>query len=165
MSPAESWSDPVIIATSGEETNTADEFQLDVLSPQSPPQHEKGQQPLEYVPKSPVYPPPEDCSDKDKSSSIPDLETPREEMSPIQDKIQQTDGETQMTVPADANAEMDHFKDENRKDTLKRQFSTELDGTKMKVSQAYKEWKRLPSLSNLPMKISGKEVTETSLPD
>ena len=88
-------------------------------------------QPLEYVPKSPVYPPPDDCSDKAESSSIPDLETPREEMSPMQDKIQQTDGETQMTVPADANADMDHFKDENRKDTLKRQLSTELDAAPM----------------------------------
>ena len=127
MSLAKSWSDPVIIATSGEETDTADEFQLDALSPQYPPEHEKGQQPLKYVPKSPVYPPPEDCSDKDEFYSIPDLETPREEMSPMQDKIQHTDGETQMTVPADANADMDHFNDENRKDTLKRQFSTELD--------------------------------------
>ena len=33
MSPAGSWSDPVIIASSGEETDTADEFQLDALSP------------------------------------------------------------------------------------------------------------------------------------
>ena len=32
-----------------------------------------------------------------------------------------------MTVPADANTDMDHFKDENRKDTLKRHLSTELD--------------------------------------
>lgn len=88
MSPAESWSDPVILAGSGEETDTADEFQLDALSAQSPPEHEKGQQLLEYVPKSPVYPPPDDCSDKAESSSIPDLETPREETSPMPDKIQ-----------------------------------------------------------------------------
>ena len=63
ISPARSWSDPVIIANSGDETDTADEFQLDALSFQSPPDHEKGQQPLEYVPKSPVYPSPDDSSE------------------------------------------------------------------------------------------------------
>ena len=56
ISPAGSWSDPVIVASSGDETDTADEFQLDTLSPQSQPDHERGYQPLEYVPKSPVYP-------------------------------------------------------------------------------------------------------------
>ena len=58
MSPAGSWSDPVIVASSGDETDTADEFQLDSLSLQSPPDHQRGYQPLQYVPKSPVYPPP-----------------------------------------------------------------------------------------------------------
>ena len=56
MSPAGSLSDPVILASSGEETDSADEFQLDSLSLQSPPDHERGPQPIEYVPKSPVYP-------------------------------------------------------------------------------------------------------------
>ena len=60
MSPAGSWSDPVIVASSGEETDTADEFQLDSLSPQSLPDHERGPQPIEYVPKSPAYPHPAD---------------------------------------------------------------------------------------------------------
>ena len=45
MSPAGSWSDPVIVASSGDETDTADEFQLDSLSPQSPPDHERDYQP------------------------------------------------------------------------------------------------------------------------
>ena len=57
MSPAGSWSDPVIVASSDKETDTTDEFQLDALSPQSPPDHERGHKPLKYVPKSPVYPP------------------------------------------------------------------------------------------------------------
>ena len=56
MSPAGSWPDPVILASSGEETDTADEFQLDSLSPQSLPDHERSPQSLKYVPKSPVYP-------------------------------------------------------------------------------------------------------------
>ena len=40
MSLAESLSDPVIVASSGEETESADEFQMDDLSPQSPLDHE-----------------------------------------------------------------------------------------------------------------------------
>ena len=122
MSPARSWSDPVIIASSDEETETEDEFQLDALSPQSPPDHERGHQPLEYVPKSPVYPPPDDSSD----SSVPDLETPREQMSPVQEKLKEPDHTTHMTVPADANADLDHFKDTDRQDTLGKQLDKEL---------------------------------------
>ena len=56
MSPAGSWCDPVIVASSGEETDTADEFQMDSLSSQSPPDHKRGPQLLENVLKSPVYP-------------------------------------------------------------------------------------------------------------
>ena len=73
MSPAGSLSDPVIVASSGEETDSADEFQLDSLSPQSPPDHETGPQPIEYVPKSPVYPTPSD--DSSGEASIPELES------------------------------------------------------------------------------------------
>ena len=39
MSPA--GSDPVTVASSGDETDTADEFQLGNLSPQSPPDYER----------------------------------------------------------------------------------------------------------------------------
>ena len=91
MSPDRSWSDPVIIACSDEETDTADEFQLDALSPQSPPDHEKGQQPLEYVPKSPVNPPPDDSSENTEFSSVPGLGTPRGQMSPDQEKLKKSD--------------------------------------------------------------------------
>ena len=72
MSPAGSWSDPVIVASS-EETESADEFQLDSLSPQSPPDHERGSQFIQYVPKPPVYPPPSDHSSEEES--IPELES------------------------------------------------------------------------------------------
>ena len=85
MSPTGSWSDPLIVASSGEETDTADEFQLDTtLSPQSPPDHERGQQPLEYEPRSPAYPLPDDST---YGSNIPDLDTPREQMSPEPDNL------------------------------------------------------------------------------
>ena len=126
MSPAGSWSDPVITASSYEETDTADEFQLDTLSPQSPLEHERGHKPLEYVSKSPVYPPPEDSTENTESSSVPDLETPREQMSPIQEKLKEPDHAIHMTAPADANADMDHFKDTDRQDTLRQQLDKEL---------------------------------------
>ena len=66
------------------------------------------------MPKSPVYPPPDDSSENAEFSSVPDLETPREQMSPVQDKPKESDHATHITVPADANAEMDYFKDTDR---------------------------------------------------
>ena len=123
MSPAGSWSDPVIVASSGDETDTADEFQLDTLSPQSPPDHERGHQPLEYVPKSPVYPPPDDSSEE---SSVPDLEIPREQMTPDPEEIKKSDHVNNMEAPADANADKDHFQDTDRQNTLRQQLGKEL---------------------------------------
>ena len=58
MSPTRSFADPVLVVSSDEETETASEDHQDDLSPQSPPDHARGHQPLEYVPKSPAYPPP-----------------------------------------------------------------------------------------------------------
>ena len=62
MSPIRSIADPVIVDSSDEETETGDEDHSVTLSPQSPTDHERGHQPLEYVPKSTVYPPPDDSS-------------------------------------------------------------------------------------------------------
>ena len=59
-----------------------------------------------HMPKSPVYPPPDDSSENAEFSNVPDLETPREQMSPVQDKPKEPDHATHMTVPADANANM-----------------------------------------------------------
>ena len=42
-------------------------------------------------------------------------------MSPVQEKPKDPDHATHMTVPADANADMDHFKDTDRQDTLRQQ--------------------------------------------
>ena len=116
MSPAGSWSVLVIVANSGNKTDTADEFQFDTLSPQSPPDHERGHQPLEYVPKSPVYPPPDDSLEE---SSVPDLETPREHMTPDPEKLKKSDNVNNMEVPADVNADKDHFQDIDRQNTLR----------------------------------------------
>ena len=102
MSPTGSLADPVLVSSSDEETETPDEDHPVTLSPQSPPDHERGHQPLEYVPKSPVYPPPDDSSENAEFSSIPDLETPREQMSPVQGKPKEPDHATHMKAPADA---------------------------------------------------------------
>ena len=48
-------------------------------------------------------------------------------MSPVQDKPRETDHATHMTVPADANADMDHFNDTDRQDILRQQLDKELD--------------------------------------
>ena len=47
-------------------------------------------------------------------------------MSPFQGKLKEPDHATHMTVPADANADMDHFKDTDRQDTLRWQLDKEL---------------------------------------
>ena len=96
MSPTRSFADPVIVDSSDEETETADEDHKDDLSPQSPPDHERGHQPL---PKSPVYPPPDDSSEDAEFSSIPDLEIPREQMSPVQENLKESDHGTHMMAP------------------------------------------------------------------
>ena len=123
MSPAGSLSDPVILASSGDETDTADEFQLDKWSPQSPPEHEKGEPPLPYTPMSPVYAPPDDSSEE---SSVPYLETPRDLMTPEVDKLEKSDNVHNMEVPADVNADKDFFKDTDRQKTVRQQLSKEL---------------------------------------
>ena len=123
ISSAGSWSDPFIVASSEDETDIADEFQFDTLSPQSPPDHERGHPPLEYVPKSPVYPPPDDSSEE---SSVLDLETPREQMTPDPEKLKKPDNVNNMEVPADANADKDHFQEIARQNTLRQQLSKEL---------------------------------------
>ena len=123
---------------------TADDHSV-TLSPQSPPDHERGQQPLEYVPKSPVYPP-NDSSENAKFSSIPDLETPREQMSPVQGKLKEPDQATHMTVPADANADMDHFKDTDRHDMLRQQLDKELNEVPWNQDASQKALKQMETV-------------------
>ena len=47
-------------------------------------------------------------------------------MSPVQEKLKKPDQATHMTVPGDANADLDHFKDTDRQDTLRQQLDKEL---------------------------------------
>ena len=94
------------------------------MTPQSPPDHERGHQPLEYIPKSPVYPSPDDsCYD----SSIPDLETPREQEIPKPEMMNGHDNANNMEVPADVNADKDFFQDTDRQHTIRPKLSKELD--------------------------------------
>ena len=96
-------------------------------SPTSPPDHEKGHPAVyEYHPKSPVYPPPSESSDEEDFSSIPDLVTPAEEMSPGSDHLNDSSYETQGTVPADVNANQDSFQDKDKQKTLAQALEDDL---------------------------------------
>ena len=70
-----------------------------------------------------MYPPPDDSSEE---SSVPDLETPREQMTPDPEKLKKSDSVNNMEVPADANADKAHFQDIDRQNTLRQQLSKEL---------------------------------------
>ena len=102
---------PVVISSDEEEGQ-------EKTSPTSPPDHEKGHPAVyEYHPKSPVYPPPSDSSEED-FSSIPDLATPAEEMSPVPNQLNDSEYEAQDVAPADVNADQDSFQDKDRQKTL-----------------------------------------------
>ena len=106
---------------------SSDEEEQDKTSPTSPPDHEKGHPAVyEYQPKSPVYPPPSDSSDEEDFSSIPDLVTPAEEMSPAPDHLNDSGYETQGTVPADVNANQDSFQDKDKQETLAQALEDDL---------------------------------------
>ena len=67
----------------------------DKTSPTSPPDHKRGHPAVhEYQPKSLVYPPLSDSSDDEDFSSMPDLVTPEEGMSPVTDHSNDSGYET-----------------------------------------------------------------------
>ena len=80
------------------------------------------------MPRSPVYPPPDDSLENAEFSSIPDIETPREQISPDQRKPKESDHGIHLMASADAHADMNHFEDTDRQDILKQQFDTETNG-------------------------------------
>ena len=78
----------------------SDDEEQERTSPTSPPDNEKGHPAVyEYQLKSPVYPPPSDSSEDEDFSSIPDLATPAEEMSPVHDQLNDSGHETQDMAP------------------------------------------------------------------
>ena len=104
-----------------------DEEGQDTTSPTSPPDHERGHTTTyEYQPKSPVYPPPSDNSDGKEFSSIPDLVSPAEGMSPVPDHLDDSGYKTQTTVPADVNANPENFQDKDRQKNVAQTLEKEL---------------------------------------
>ena len=107
--PFNSYDAPVVI-------NSDNEEEQERTSPTSLPDHEKGHPAAyKYQPKSPVYPPPSEGSDEEDFSSIPDLATPAEEMSPTPDLLNDAGYEMQDAALADVNADQDSFQDKDRK--------------------------------------------------
>ena len=99
--------------------NSDDEEEQERTSPTSLPDHEKGHPAVyKYQPKSPVYLPCSEGSDEEDFSSIPDLATPAEEMSPTPDQLNDSEYETQDMAPADVNADQDSFQDKDRQKAL-----------------------------------------------
>ena len=86
-------------------------------------------------------------------------------MSPVQEKLKEPDHTTHMAVPADANADLDHFKDTNRQDTLRKQLNKELNeapwNPEVGPQGLEKMEKKLPKPSNQVMKASGIAMTVT----
>ena len=104
-----------------------EEEEQDKTSPTSPPDHEKGHPAVyEYQPKSPVYPPPSDSSDEEEFSSMPDLVSPAEGISPVSSDLNDSGYETQTTAPADVNANQDSFQDKEWQKNLAEALKKEL---------------------------------------
>ena len=111
---------PLVVSSDEEEDQ-------DKASPTSPPDHKRGQSTVhEYQPKSPVYPPPSDSSDEEDLSSMPDLVTPEEGMSPVPDHSNDFSYETWGSAPADINTDQDNFQDKDRQKTLDQDLEKEL---------------------------------------
>ena len=56
-----------------EQSNLVEGFNSTILSPESPPEYEKGLSNVDYIPKSPIYPPPDVFSDVSEEDSLIDL--------------------------------------------------------------------------------------------
>ena len=109
------------------EISSDEEEDQDKTSSTSPPDHERGHPTVhEYQPKSLVYPPPGDSSDDEDLSSMPDLVTPEEGMSPVTDHSNNSGYETHNYAPADDYADQDSFQDKDRQKTLAQGLEKEL---------------------------------------
>ena len=104
-----------------------EEEEQEKTSPTAPPDHEKGHPAAyEYQPMSPVHPPPSDSSEEEDFSSIPDLATPAEEMSPVPDQLNDSGYGTIDTAPADVNVDQDSFQDKDRQKALAQALEDDL---------------------------------------
>ena len=118
--PFTTYEAPLVVSSDEEEDQ-------DETSPTSPPDHEKGHPTVhEYQPQSPVYPPPSESSDEEDFSSMPDLVTPEEGMSPVPDHCDDSGYKAQGTTPANVSADKDSFQDKDRQKTLAQALEKEL---------------------------------------
>ena len=114
--------------------------------------------------KSPVYPPPSDSSEEEDFSSIPDLVTPAEEMSPVPDHLNDSGYETQGTVPADVNANQDSFQDKDKQETLAQGLEDDLSKApwqKESTKGPWKTWRKSQRLLSPFIMDSGMTETRT----
>ena len=103
-----------------------DEEEQDKTSPTPPPDHGKDTLQFMNTSQSHQYTLPLVTALRKKTSSIPDLVTPAEEMSPAPDHLNDLGYETQGTVPADVNADQDSFQDKDKQDTLAQALEDDL---------------------------------------
>ena len=108
-------------------TDITNAFQSIDLSPQSPPEYEKGLKQFDYVPKSPIYPPPNNFSDLTDEGCPPDMEDEMDHSTPAQKNPRgPAIDEFLMDPLAGKNADIDHFQDAERQQTIKGKPDKEL---------------------------------------
>ena len=101
-------------------------------------------------------------SEDEEFTSIPDLETPREQLSPVQENPEKPDHGA-MIVPADAHADIDHFEDTDRQDNLRQHLEKEINEAPWHkdVSQkALEGMEKLLRLSSQHMKAFGAKMID-----
>ena len=86
-----------------EQSNMAGRFHSTALSPESPPEYEKGLSNVDYIPKSPIYPPPDvfsDASDEDSLIDLTDEDFEEEHSDQSQKNPRQSEGEGTLKDPS-----------------------------------------------------------------
>ena len=82
-----------------------------------------------------------------KNQVLPDLERSREQTTPDAEEFRKTDHVNNMEVPADANADKDHFQDIDRQNTLRQKLAKELSEAPWSEDTSGQPLKKLERLS------------------
>lgn len=101
-----------------------DAFQSIDLSSPTPPNYEEGLHQFNYIPKSPVYPPPSVLHIDEEDS--PGLEDELNHSTLTQMDQGNLETESLMGSPADSTADMEHFQDVDRQQVTREKFDKEL---------------------------------------
>ena len=86
-----------------EQSNMAGKIHSTALSPESPPEYEKGLSNVDYIPKLPIYPPPDvfsDASDQDSLIDLTDEDFEEEHSEECQKNPRQSEGEGTLEGPS-----------------------------------------------------------------